>query len=375
MMTDWGPILDALATGPRENGTAGLETAIDWLLATLKAWGIAADAVPWEAHPYRLRLAGVLGLAIGLGYVGLMWKQWSRAALGLAVGGPLALILWLDVGVPLFDVVGGHPQRHVVATLPAAGEVKHRLVFSAHVDTKTDLFDHLVRTPLTLASVPCALLMIVGALWKRARKVAIGAAVFSGFSYFLVSTGGAFVGARSHGAIDDGAGCAVLLGLGQRFQAEPLPNTEVTLIFFSGEELGAEGARAFVRSGRVPKGARVINVDGVGATEDLAAFKAESALFATYAYDPALLAAISAEHQARRGKPLHRTFYSVVTDARAFTEAGIPAVSIASDLPEHAIARNLHSAADQRSLVAVAALDSTVDLLVAVARRLDRGSP
>lgn len=368
-MTDWEPLIGPLSSGPRENGTPGLEAAADGLLATLRSFGLKADAVLWEAHPWRLRVAGFVALLVGLGYCALLWRKHARAALVLAIAGPVVLVTWLDVGVPLLDVAGSVTQRHVVATIAPAGAVKDRVLISAHYDTKTDLFDHVTRTPLTLATVPCALLMIVGALWSRLRKVALGASVFSGISYFLVSAGGAFVPARSPGAIDDGAGCATALALAQRFAAEPLPHTELTFVFFSGEEIGLEGSRAFVRAGHTPKGAQVINLDGVGAAADLALFKSESALLARYAYDPGLVARIDAEHRARRGKPLHHTFYSALTDARAFLEAGIPAVNLISDLPEHAIQRSLHSAGDTRDHVDPQALESTVELLTAVLRK------
>ena len=62
---------------------------------------------------------------------------------------------------------------------------------------------------------------------------------------------------------------------------------------------------------------------------------------------------------------------SAVTNARAFLEVGVPALSLASDLPEHAIQRGLHSPHDARAQVRAEALDSTVALLGAVARVVD----
>ena len=78
-----------------------------------------------------------------------------------------------------------------------------RLVFSAHYDSKTDLLDHLLRAPLTMATVPCSLLLVVTALaawrrrWPKLKPVAQSAALLSGLSTFLVFTGGAFVSSRS----------------------------------------------------------------------------------------------------------------------------------------------------------------------------------
>ncbi|MBS1149013.1 MAG: putative aminopeptidase [Myxococcaceae bacterium] len=377
-MTDWDPLLDHLASAPRENGTPALDETAAWLTTTMQQLGLAVESVTWTAHPWRLRIAGMVALAIGVGYALLLARKHARSALAVALVGPALLVVWLDVGVPLLDFAGGVPQQHVVAHLPASGTATGRLVFSAHYDTKTDLLDHLVRAPLTFATVPCSLLMIVAAFaawrgrWPKLVPVACGAALFSGLSYFLVSTGGAFVPNRSPGAIDDGAGCAVVIAIAQQLKASPLAHTDVDFIFFSGEEIGVEGSRAFVRSGKGVAGTRVINLDGVGATADLAVFKSESALLVSYPPDAALLEAVSAAHLERRGKPVHRTFYSAVTDARAFLEAGIPAVTLASDLPGHAIQRRLHSAEDRRALIDPAALDETVGLLLAVARRLDR---
>ena len=57
-----------LAETPRENGTAALHHAGDFLLEALRAAGAEATLVPFTATPYALRLAGVIALAAGILY-------------------------------------------------------------------------------------------------------------------------------------------------------------------------------------------------------------------------------------------------------------------------------------------------------------------
>ena len=62
----------------------------------------------------------------------------------------------------------------------------------------------------------------------------------------------------SQGAVDNGAACAILLGMADRraflanlqspipnFHNYPLPNTRVTIALFTGEEVQMQGSRAY----------------------------------------------------------------------------------------------------------------------------------
>ena len=98
-------------------------------------------------------------------------------------------------------------------------------MFAAHYDTKTDLLDHLERAPAELLAVLVVPLMLAGALaglwsgrssWRQAllRRIT-SVAAWAGLGYgavlFTTLSAGAFVPARSPGALDDGASCAVLV--------------------------------------------------------------------------------------------------------------------------------------------------------------------
>jgi len=95
--------------------------------------------------------------------------------------------------------------------------------------------------------------------------------------------------------------------------------------------------------------------------------------FTLRSFKPAadLLAPLDAVHNEQRGTPLYRTWYGAATDARSFLAHGIPALTLVGDLPEHALARGMHSAADNLSRVDLAALDANLLFLEAAVRRID----
>lgn len=372
-MADWNGLIEHLASGPREDGTAQLfETAV-WLQQELARRGLSADAFVYTAHPWRLRTIGAVALLAACAYVFAQLKKRHAIAAVITLAVPLYIVAELDFGVALFGRLHSVEQTNVVSLLKPTGPATQRLIFSAHYDTKTDLLDHLVRTPITLLGLPLTLLMLIAALRPRPRlvKVAIAGALFNGLGLFLVQTAGAFVPARSPGAIDDGAGCMVLLELGSALAAAPLTHTEVQLVFFSGEEIGLEGSQQWVGAQRFETPTRVINLDGVGESRRLAVYKAESGVTRSFAPDPDLLALINAAHEQQEGVPLHRTFYPATTDARSFLEAGIPALNLGSDLEGHAIPRHMHSQRDDASRLSPDALASTLTLLTNVAHAID----
>ncbi|MBL8954767.1 MAG: M28 family peptidase [Myxococcaceae bacterium] len=368
-MADWNALLDHLANGPRENGTPELAAAAQWLAEELGRYGLTPERWEYVAHPWRLRIAGTVALLGGIAYVLAMLRQRHRVALAIAAAIPVLLIAELDQFVPLLGALHASPQQHVIATIPpTAGPATQRLVFSAHYDTKTDLLDHVERTPIQTAGLPLTLLMLFAAARPRPglTKVAVVAGALNGLGLFLSLTGGAFVSARSHGAIDDGAGCAVVLELARTLRLE---HTEVKVVFFSAEEIGLEGSQAWVKTLDTTLPTQVINLDGVGFSTELTLFKAEGGMLKSYSPDAKLVAAVDAV------SPLYRAWYPGTTDARSFLKAGIPAMNLASELPGHALPRSLHSVADNRALVNFAALDEAVRVLTEVGRRLDRAAP
>lgn len=384
-MPAWSDLLPRLAEQPRENGTAALHETAAWLVETLEGIGLDVATVAYTAHPHRLRIAGLLAFLGGLLYAVCLWRRRPLVALLIAAGLPAILLLELDRYVAIVSWIGAAPQHHVIATLPAAAPAQ-RLIFAAHYDTKTDLLDHVERAPIELLGLPMTVLMIAAAAWSARRRyrrrplprigrIAAVLGALYGAALGLSLAGGVLVGARSPGALDDGAAVAALVRLAERLHAGgPLPRTDVQIALLSGEEIGVQGSweyarRRFAQPPDLPTA--VVNLELIGARPHLAVFSSERFQLRAFPPDPDLVALLDAVHRQRYDVPLHVTWYGAATDARSFLAHGIPAATLSSDLPDHAPARGMHSAADAIERIDEEALAATLDYLEAVARAAD----
>jgi hypothetical protein len=132
-----------------------------------------------------------------------------------------------------------------------------------------------------------------------------------------------------NGALDDGSGTSVLLALARVVAANPQPRS-ITFSFFTAEEWGLLGARAFVREGPLPMDRVVANLnldDGIelwGRKRDVASLGVELSNLGT----------TSAE-VARRMKlritpdPYPEEGFFLRQDGFVFAEAGVPALYMA----------------------------------------------
>lgn len=386
MPTSWDALLGPLAETPRENGSAALHQTARFLFDALQATGLQVESIPFTAHPYALRLAGVVALVGGLAYLRAVLARRPLLALAVALGVPALLLAELAYYRPVLGPIGAETAHNVEARLRPAGEPVQRLVFAAHYDTKTDLLDHVERAPVELAAVPLISLMVggaVGLLLARERRLArrlataagIGAALW-GLGLFAALSAGAFVPWRSPGALDDGGACAVLVRLAEQLAAEPRPErTEVEILLLAAEEVGVQGSWAHAAERfAAPPGLPtfVINLEGIGASLDLGVFGRERFVVASYAADPRVVALLAGVHREQNGRELDIAPVGSATDARSFLAHGVPAATLYSREPGVTFPRGLHSRRDVRARLDPAALDASVALLVAVVRAADR---
>jgi acetylornithine deacetylase/succinyl-diaminopimelate desuccinylase-like protein len=391
-MTDWDLLLVKLAETPRENGTAAVHETARFLLEQLSNTGLEVALVPFTAQPWVLRLAGVIALVGGLLYWRLIRAGRARAALGAAAAIPLLLLAQLEWQIPVFGWIGAERQDHVLLRL-AAQAPEQRLILAAHYDTKTDALDHVERAPVDLLAAPVIPLMLLGALaalgagsgpgrsrWlARLGSFAAWSAAAFGVATFVALSAGAFLPARSPGAVDDGGSCAVLVRVAQALAERPPPaRTEVEVLLLSAEEVGVQGSWAYAAqrfAGPPDLPTWVVNLEGIGAAVPLAVLKRERFTLRSYSPDPRLVSLLDERHRAVLGAPLEPTPFGGATDARSFLAHGIPAATLVSRAPDHELARGLHSAADSRSRLDPAALEASVAFLLdlvasADARRL-----
>ena len=388
-MTDWDELLAVLGETPRENGTPELHRAAGFLLDALHRAGADAQLVPFMAHPWALRLAGVFALAAGLLYFRSLRAGRRGTALAAAIAFPALLLALLELQLPVFGPLGAQTQHHVLARLPSL-EPRQLLLFTAHYDTKTDLLDHAQREPLeSLAAALIGLMLAAplvagrGGRWGRLRaglaEAAAWGAAAHGVLVFVALSGGAFAPTRSPGALDDGASCAVLVRLaGVLASAGPLSHTDVEIVLLSAEEVGVQGSWRFARErfGDPPAlPTRVINLEGLGASARHGVLPRERFLLRALSPDPGLVALLDAVHRQRFGEPLVVATSGGATDARSFLAHGIPAATLFSLESGSSALRGLHSSRDARSRLDEAALEASVGYLAALARAADGSLP
>ncbi|GIW44589.1 MAG: hypothetical protein KatS3mg077_1871 [Candidatus Binatia bacterium] len=383
----WEALLGALAQAPRENGSPELLAAAAWLADTLRSAGWEVSQHWYTAYPFEQRLLGVLLLFGGCTYAVCMWRRHFGWALATAFFLPWVAIAQIDFRVP-FSWVAAVEQPNVVARLPNP-PARLNLIFSAHLDTKTDLLDHIARAPILVFAAPAALLMCVVAAGSlvafRAGNFATGRQALArvlgwvgalyGLALGAVFSGGIFVRHRSPGALDDGAACAVLVRLAYELRAQPPRGSEVYLVFFSGEELAAQGADALLRSWR-PAGesrtTRVINLDPLGASSEFRVLSGERGILRSVVPSPEVIALIGAAHQELRGHPVEVQELIGLTDTWMWRQHGFAAATLFSSVPPFALPRGLHSYRDNVSRVDIPALDFSLALLHNVVRVADR---
>jgi acetylornithine deacetylase/succinyl-diaminopimelate desuccinylase-like protein len=384
----WNELLIHLAEIPRENGTAALHQTASYLVETFRAAGIEAQRVPFTAHPFETRFLGLFVFASCAFYFYLTRRKNFLAAGALSLLIPVVAVLDVEFGLPLFGGLRMERQENIVARIPARSPTQ-RLVFTAHYDTKTDLFDHVVRAPITALAFPLCGLMLVGALAglvvrnssRRSRALEssvnlVGVvALFYGPTFLLAFSAGALLSARSPGALDDGAACAVLVRVATELaQASPLEQTDVQIILFSGEELGAEGSALYVKS-RFPERdslpTYVVNLDPVGATPRLAVLGKEARLLRTYHPDPRIVAGLDRALLETTGSSLRLTSHGGLTDAVSFEAHGIPAATLISEVPPFIIPRGMHTAKDNRSRIDLSSLDLVKGLIIRFVQEAD----
>jgi hypothetical protein len=383
MNIGWNQILAVVASGPRENGSEDLQQAALQLSELLRQAGLDPHLLQYMAQPYRLRAVGMFALAGAVLYAVLIWRGRAALALACAIVVPVAVVAELDFYVPIVGWIGAQQQVHVEATLKAPQATQH-LIFAAHFDSKTDLLDHVERAPAELLGFPVALVMIIAAvvaLWRgaearrsRLSMVAAMQAVVNGLALFASISAGALVTERSHGALDDGGACAVLVRLAQRLKAAPLARTDVTFLLLSGEEIGVYGSwvyaeRAFAHPPERPTA--VVNLEFIGATENMGLFDRETFTLRRFEPDPGLVKLLDEVHEQQRGAPLYRFGYPAATDGRSFLAHGVRAATLYNDLPGHVFPRHLHTASDRRERIDLKALDAALKYLQDAAHMVD----
>jgi Zn-dependent M28 family amino/carboxypeptidase len=136
-----------------------------------------------------------------------------------------------------------------------------KLWLVAHLDSKSQPIPIGVRAAAIIASIALlsatAALLLVQLVIRTSSGPLVAVTMLGLIAALPVAS--SFVGARSHGALDNASGLATVLRI-----VELLPrNVEIGVMLTTAEELGLAGARAWAREASP---ASVINIDGIDDT-------------------------------------------------------------------------------------------------------------
>ena len=284
-----------LGRNPRGSATPAERQAAEYAQAKLESLGVTDVRL----QPF-LGLRSIwlfLALVFGLALVGhaAFWLLPQPAGIYPALLLTLlafclsGFLLWRKFtyrDYPLRNSLPHAPSQNVIAVIPPVGEVHHRVVLVAHLDSHRAVFwfanNFLVTvfalvSMVTLYGVYLAILVYILAILTHLQFFAwIGMAL--AFFHFLGWFTGvtADLGRYSPGANDNASGVGTILALAERMRGQPLQNTEIWLAFTGCEESGCDGILALIKEhGDMLRDALFIDFEMVGIGDGLTYIKDE----------------------------------------------------------------------------------------------------
>ena len=325
----------------RDERRLGRHLAEEW-----RRFGLEVRSESFTCHPKAflgfIPIATLLYLLATIAYWIFPWLCFALAAasFGLLV---FELLRYRELIDPLFPEARG---ENVVGVLRPSGEIRRRVVVSAHQDSAYEFnlwyFLENAAVPIMVIGFAAVLVPLVGGL----AKALVGAGNDShGFNLvgFAAIALYPIVGLNFFfhtysvvpGAMDDLAGISVISGVAKalsdarREGQELLRNTEVVVLALSSEEAGLRGAKRFAATHVAELRAVptfVVNVDGVYDERHLTIVHRE--LTTGVRHDPHLVR-LARECAQVRGRPYHEHMIPLgATDATAFAQAGVPTVTL-----------------------------------------------
>ncbi|HEX7973619.1 MAG TPA: M28 family peptidase, partial [Anaerolineales bacterium] len=263
---------------PRPNGSPAERETRHALQAWLARRNIPHRTHTFRLHPYFFEPIGLWLIAACTLLAAAIWLRWGWPALIIALlslaGGMLDVL-----GYPLITWLGARQGQNLLIEFSPV-EARQEIILTAHYDSKTELLDHRQRM-FFLLNIPrgIGLTIVLGLLGPLDRFLLAQGSPLAGLTFvagiiltipllFLAwGLGLNLILGRfrppSRGAVDNGAACAILLGLADRIAQGGLAlrQTRLTLALFTGEEVNMQGSRAYARKRTWPMPAVAINLE------------------------------------------------------------------------------------------------------------------
>lgn len=261
---------------PRLSGTSGEEMAREYILETLKGYGLDPQVqnFSFSTLPAMVFLK-LLTFSVGIfAFVASIFINTHIVLSGFLI---IAAFVLLSIGSrwrrcleTLYDIGKQKSSSNIIAEIPGSPESSTTIVFLAHYDSKSQSLPLLVRVGLSIFIAVGVIVLFLLTLVTFVTKwlflpneaiLSIGILLFvSSFILVVNSTSNA-----SPGALDNASGTAVLLELSRVVKRV---KARVVFVFTGAEELGLVGAARFIQEKEdtfLKDRTYFINLDGAGA--------------------------------------------------------------------------------------------------------------
>jgi hypothetical protein len=328
---------------PRPNGSVAERQTGQALKDWLTHHNIPFQVDSFRLYPYFFECIGIW-LIISRTLLALaVWGEWGWLTLPIAILGLLGGTLDVAFNWPLVTWPGTHRGENILIEFEPT-QPKQEIVFCAHYDSKTELLDHRQRMfLLKRMNLGIGLTLLLG-FWGPINLWLVGTAwecpffwlgVCLSIPMLLLAWGlGTHLSLGrtlkpSQGAVDNGAACAIILGLASLLSEGqvPLGDKKITLALFTGEEVNMQGSRAYARRRDWQLPAAAINLEVMAQDGEYVFWEKEGNVFHLVPTSLAINQKISKAIEQVTGQAA-RPFGPVNSDGASFLLAGIPTTTI-----------------------------------------------
>ena len=388
-MIDYHELIAILCV-PRPNGSAALQRTCRALQDWLTQRGIPFRIHTFRLYPFFFEAIGVWIIVSRTLLAAAIWLRWGWLALLIAILGVIGGTLDVALNLPIVTWPGARRGENILIEFDPPAGASQEIVFSAHYDSKTELLDHFQRMffilRLRFGIVLTVLLGVLGLAEGLLRtqsptyaNLVFGSGLVLTFPMLFLAFG---LGLNlstgrllqpSQGAVDNGAACAILLGLADRLAnlKSPISNTKVTIALFTGEEVQMQGSRAFVRDRDWPLPAIALNLEVMAQDGGYLYWEQDGTAFGLTPTTPEVSAAIAEAVKQVIGQPA-RPAGPVNSDGFSFISAGIP-TGVLGTFDSRLREAGFHRPTDNLGRVVMSRLPEGVEILGRFLQNYDQG--
>jgi len=334
---------------PRPCHSSSLGKVIDYIKGVLTSNGIPFTTQEVTLMPYKQLFLGIFCLVLGIVFFIFILKNKPVFAMLCILVIAAVLILETEFFINIVSPLNTKKSENIIMTFDVP-EPQRELIFAAHMDSKTDFFDHVHRSNIMMFLLPVAVISLLLSMYLLlARKLKklnhripiLFIRVFAGlfivfwFFFFLRMGGFVFLKKQSPGAVDDGAAVVSLIDLADELNKETINQgySRITILLFTGEEVGLQGSGAYVkefykkadRKGALPS--YLVNLELVAQNGNLLFWEKSGIFLRYYSSNRELINRIGKAWNIVSGKEIS-SMKGFGDDSYMFRIRGIPSITI-----------------------------------------------